>query len=228
MEDALYAAVRKGEVNQRTLTVAEREQFIDGKKSELEQYFSNNVWEFATLNEGRKAEGAGRVITARWVLTWKKIEEEGAPVRWKAKARLVLRGFEDPDLLTIQKAAPTASRLSRTLLLAVSQWLSWDIMCGDVKTAFLSGKEFSREIVVRLPADCAALLGAEAGPCYMRMRKSAYGLADAPLLWYKEADRRLRLCGWMRHPIDQMLLHAAGRQHQRGEVHVWNAHTTCG
>ena len=203
MEDALYAAVRKGEVNQRTLTIAEREQFIDGKKSELEQYFSNNVWEFATLNEGRKAEGAGRVITARWVLTWKKIEEEGAPVRWKAKARLVLRGFEDPDLLTIQKAAPTASRLSRTLLLAVSQWLSWDIMCGDVKTAFLSGKEFSREIVVRLPADCAALLGAEAGPCYMRMRKSAYGLADAPLLWYKEADRRLRLCGWMRHPIDQ-------------------------
>ena len=203
MEDAFYAAVRKGEVNQRTLTVAEREQFIDAKKAELEQYFSNNVWEFATPNEGQKAEGAGRVITARWVLTWKKIEEEGAPVRWKAKARLVLRGFEDPDLLTIQKAAPTASRLSRTILLATSQWLTWDIMCGDVKTAFLSGEEFSREIVVRLPADCAALLGAEAGPCYMRMRKSAYGLADAPLLWYREADRRLGLCGWIRHPIDQ-------------------------
>lgn len=131
MEDAFYAAVRKGEVNQRTLTIAEREQFIDAKKAELEQYFSNNVWEFATPNEGQKAEGAGRVITARWVLTWKKIEEEGAPVRWKAKARLVLRGFEDPDLLTIQKAAPTASRLSRTILLAISQWLTWDIMCGE-------------------------------------------------------------------------------------------------
>ena len=37
----------------------------------------------------------------------------------------------------------------------------------------------------------------------MRVRKSAYGLADAPLLWYQEADRRLRLCGWIRHPIDQ-------------------------
>ena len=203
MEDAYYAAVRKGEVNQRTLTISEREQFIDGKKAELEQYFTNNVWEFATPNEGQKAERAGRVITARWVLTWKKIEAEGAPDRWKAKARLVLRGFEDPDLLSIQKAAPTASRLSRTLLLATAQWLSWDIMCGDVKTAFLSGKEFSREIVVRLPADCSALLGADAGPCYMRMRKSAYGLADAPLLWYQEADRRLKLCGWIRHPIDQ-------------------------
>ena len=203
MEDTFYTAVRKGEVNQRTLTVAEREQFIDGKKAELEQYFTNNVWEFATLNEGQKAEGAGRVITARWVLTWKKIEEEGAPVRWKAKARLVLRGFEDPDLLSIQKAAPTASRLARTMLLAVTQWLRWDIMCGDVKTAFLSGKEFSREIVVRLPADCAVLLGAEAGPCYMKMRKSAYGLADAPLLWYQEADRRLKACGWSKHPIDQ-------------------------
>ena len=204
MEDVYYMAVRKGEVNQKKLNLDEREQFVEAKRSELEQYFNNDVWEFSSTLDGQKAEAAGRVITARWVLTWKKIDtEDETPTRWKAKARLVLRGFEDPDLLSLQKAAPTASRLARMMLLSVAQWSSWSVMCGDVKTAFLSGKEFSRELVVRLPADCSPLLGAGPGPCYMKMRKSAYGLADAPLLWYQEADRRLRSGGWEKHPIDQ-------------------------
>lgn len=204
MEDVFYMAVRKGEVNQKQLSLVEKEQFVEAKRSELEQYFHNNVWEFSSTLEGQKAEAAGRVITARWVLTWKSIEtEEEAPKRWQAKARLVLRGFEDPDLLSLQKAAPPASRLSRMMLLSIAQWSSWKVMCGDVKTAFLSGKEFSRELIVRLPADCTPLLGAGPGPCYMKMRKSAYGLADAPLLWYQEADRRLRSGGWEKHPIDQ-------------------------
>ena len=204
MEDVFYMAVRKGEVNQKQLSLVEREQFVEAKRSELEQYFNNNVWEFSSTLEGQKAEAAGRVITARWVLTWKTIDaEEDSPTRWKAKARLVLRGFEDPDLLSLQKAAPTASRLSRMMLLSVAQWSSWNVMCGDVKTAFLSGKEFTRELIVRLPADCSPLLGAGPGPCFMKMRKSAYGLADAPLLWYQEADRRLKSGGWVRHPIDQ-------------------------
>ena len=98
--------------------------------------------------------------------------------------------------------APTASRLARTMLLSVTSWLSWSLTCGDVRAAFLSGKTFTRELIVRLPADCAGLLGVQ-HPCYMKMLKSAYGLADAPLLWYQEADRRLQKCGWQRHPMDK-------------------------
>ena len=98
--------------------------------------------------------------------------------------------------------APTASRLARTMLLSVTSWLSWSLTCGDVRAAFLSGKTFTRELIVRLPADCAGLLGVQ-HPCYMKMLKSVYGLADAPLLWYQEADRRLQKCGWQRHPMDK-------------------------
>ena len=77
---------------------------MDGKKAELSQYFSNLVWEFATTEEGLRAERRGGAITARWVLTWKKIDHEDGSVR--RKARLVLRGFEDPDVLTLDKANP--------------------------------------------------------------------------------------------------------------------------
>ena len=52
----------------------------------------------------------------------------------------------------------------------------------------------------------------------MRMKKSAYGLADAPLLWYKEASSRLRRGGWKQHPLDQccFLLVVTDKAHPNG------------
>ena len=37
----------------------------------------------------------------------------------------------------------------------------------------------------------------------MKMNKSAYGLCDAPLLWWREADRRLRQMKMVRHRLDK-------------------------
>lgn len=37
----------------------------------------------------------------------------------------------------------------------------------------------------------------------MKLKKSAYGLADAPLMWYKEALSRLASREWKVHPLDQ-------------------------
>eukprot|EP00435_Cladocopium_sp_Y103_P051239 s554_g15.t2 len=202
LDDVLYTNYRKGEVNPKHLNLDGQQEFIEAKKLELSQYFSNLVWEFATNDEGIKAERNGRTISARWVLTWKSSEQPDGTTKWKAKARLVLRGFEDPDVLNLKKAAPTASRMSKNFLLTLVQWLGWIMLCGDVRAAFLSGKSFTRELLVRLPNDCAALLGVPP-PCFMRMLKSAYGLSDAPLLWYEEADRRLQKNKWIRHPLDK-------------------------
>ena len=179
--------VRKGEVTERSMTVEEREQFIQAKMKELQTYFGNHVWEFADPNfvERNKA----RVITARWVLTWKWDEENQRP---KAKARLVLRGFEGPDLFGLEKSAPTAGRIGKLTLMDFATINGWQVICGDVRAAFLSGAGFEREIVVKLPRDCGPLLGLGGHEtAFMKMLKSAYGLADAPLLWYREASKRL-------------------------------------
>ena len=147
-------------------------------------------------------------VSARWVLTWKKLETEDGNPRWKAKARLVLGGFQDPDILNMKTASPTAGRTSRTFLLAVASWMSWAVYCADVQAAFLSGKGFDRVLVVRLPMDCLPLV--EGGKervrqkhLYMKMKKSAYGLCDAPLLWFQEAAARLSPRCWISHPLDQ-------------------------
>ena len=109
--------------------------------------------------------------------------------------------------MTLNKASPTASRQARLWLLTLTKWNSWQLICADVKAAFLSGSNFDRVIIVRLPADCGPLLGVNlegiSKHVFMRLKKSAYGLSDAPLLWYQEASRRLTEMGWIKHPMDQ-------------------------
>lgn len=85
------------------------------------------------------------------MLTWKRTNKDSpdeTPI-YKAKARLALRVFEDPDLLNIKTAAPTTSRLARLFLLSVASWDKWELLCGDVKAAFLSGSGFDWTIDVR-------------------------------------------------------------------------------
>ena len=207
LDDVYLTAIRKGEVNERKLNPEDRLKFVDGKRKELDQYFNNFVWKFAATDEIETAIRNKRVITARWVLTWKKIDSEDGIVRWRAKARLVLRGFQDPDILSMKTAAPTAGRTARTFLLACTVWMNWSLFCADVQAAFLSGKSFDRLLVVRLPMDCLPLIDGAAQKVYnkhlyMKMCKSAYGLCDAPLLWYEEASSRLMKRGWKKHPID--------------------------
>ena len=70
----------------------------------------------------------------------------------------------------------------------------------------MSGAKFDRKIIVKLPSDCGGLLGEpDRGHVQRRLLKSAYGLSDAPLLWWEEANRRLISLKWRRHPLDRCL-----------------------
>ena len=66
---------------------------------------------------------------------------------------------------------------------------NWDIYHIDLKTAFLQGESFDqhRDVVCQIPP--------EAGyPPYMaaRLKRAAYGLNDAPRLWWNKLDKALR------------------------------------
>ena len=54
-----------------------------------------------------------RIMPMRWVLTWETIPDET-----KAKARLVVKGFTDPDLIKLRAEAPTLSKIWSTSLTA--------------------------------------------------------------------------------------------------------------
>ena len=97
---------------------------MQAKMEELENYFRNKVWNFAEVNPGGPGDES-RIVSTRWVLTWK-VTENGP----KAKARLVLRGHQYPDLIGLEKSAPTAGRPGKVFLMLVVQNLDWLMFVG--------------------------------------------------------------------------------------------------
>ena len=101
------------------------------KKLEADQWISNTVFSVAK----RSGIPKNRIMSMRWILTWKKTDEGD-----KAKARLVVKGFTDPDLTTIRAESPTLSKIGRNCLLQLAASCRVTISMGDVKTAFLQGE----------------------------------------------------------------------------------------
>ena len=101
------------EVNIKKLSDVERAQFRAAQDKEMDQWISNDVISVCQRAGIPKL----RVTTMRWVHTWKVAEDTGET---KAKARLVVKGFTDPDLTEHSLGSPTLSPLSRTLILQLS------------------------------------------------------------------------------------------------------------
>eukprot|EP00435_Cladocopium_sp_Y103_P032775 s1444_g8.t1 len=181
------------------MSLEDRLAFIEGKKAELASIFENQAWEIELHPE--KVDW-NRVMKARFVLKWA-VDSNGNP---RAKARLVLQGFSDPDLLRgeLDTSSPTLSRSSRQILLAIATCKSWLLFISDVATAFLQGDPQKRILWARIPKDACQLIGVPAGTL-MRLLKPIYGQADAPRRWFQVARRRLISAGYQPHPLDQCL-----------------------
>ena len=190
--------VDKGGVNEQHLCAADRAKFQEAKRKELESFFHNQVWEFDTVDNAQ----AERTLTARVLTKWSK-NPDGSP---RAKARLIVRGYQDYDALSkgLDASSPTTSRTSRNFLLSLTAILGWNAWTSDIATAFLQGGYQSRKLWVKLPADCLQLLGAPP-TTRMLLLKPVYGQLDAPRMWWIEAQRRLRELGLRQHPLDPCL-----------------------
>ena len=164
---------------------------------------------------------AGRLIRMRWVLTIKGLDHQ--PQRGKCKARLVLLGYSDPDLLELSTAAPTMTRRSRQLVLGLATHRRWRPWKADAKAAFLQGSPRERERnILTLPVpELSHALGVPQGEA-VRLVKAAYGLASAPRSWFLDVAEVLRgkcglrqlksdACTWImdspRGPIGAISLH---------------------
>ena len=98
----------------------------------------------------RKGVDPKRIMKLRWVLTWKDPPEEEAHLSAdkRAKARLVVIGYQDPDLTEIPRDSPTLATRTRLVFFAICALLGWSLHKGDIKTAFLTGdkSEAARQV----------------------------------------------------------------------------------
>ena len=160
------------------------------KKFDAAKSVEVNNW----IREGacRAAEGyvpLSRIMRMRWVLTYK---QSGA-----SKARIVILGFEDPDLLQMRTASPTMTRRTRQLLLTFASCMQWPLLKGDVKSAFLQGaaSEELRDVYAKPVPELAKSMGLADGQP-VKLVKACYGLANAPAEWHRSVTTAMQEAGF--------------------------------
>ena len=90
-----------------------------------------------------------RLLRMRRVLTWKYTESGDR----KAKARLVILGYQHPELTNVPAGAPTLGKMSRHLLLQACALHKIRVHFCDVSTAFLrtSASDEHQELTIKAP-----------------------------------------------------------------------------
>ena len=196
----LTSAAKKShsEVQYHKLNTHEQKLFDAAKHKELSCWLETSTVKSILRNRIHPS----RIMSSRWVLTWK-LDDKVQEGR-KAKARLVVRGYQDPELHQVDTDSPTLSRDARMILLQVIASSKWRVQNFDIKTAFLRGKSDGRELAMEPVSELRHLMKlADDEICILE--GNAYGRVDAPVLFYKEFRRHLEAVGFEAHPLDNCL-----------------------
>ena len=108
---ATTAKKQRVEVQWKTLDHAEKELFRKAKAKEVQAWIDHGT--VKKLVKGTLPEN--RIMRCRWILTWK--DPLPGTTEKRAKARLVILGFEDPDISSVPNDAPTLSKDGKQLIL---------------------------------------------------------------------------------------------------------------
>ena len=159
-------------------------EFDEAIRAEYESYKQNRVFEEIELDKNSAKHK--NIVTSRWVLSWKKTDTGHR----KAKARLVLRGFQDSQKDTLVVDSPTVSKQAVKIILQYCANIHQEPHLVDLKTAFLQGDPYKtgdqREVYCYPPPELTKSPSSQDKVTLWLMRKSAYGLCDAPRVWYQK------------------------------------------
>ena len=186
------------EVQYRNLTKEEKQQFDQAKRKELQCWIETSTVEPLLRDRIHPS----RIMSSKWVLTWK--EDQNAPSGRKPKARLVIRGFQDPEVGIVSTESPTLSRDGRMMILQTVSSLHWPVQAFDIKTAFLRGRSDERELAMEPVEEFKSMLQLS-NEHVLKLKGNAYGRVDAPLLFYKEFRSRLENEVFEAHPLDNCI-----------------------
>ena len=186
----------RAEVRVKDLNQAELALFDQAKQKELQCWIQTS----AIKPILRRKLNPAQILRSRWILTWK--DPEPGESQKRAKARLVVLGFQDPKLVEVMRDAPTLSREGRSVVLQTIASCGFPLSSFDIKTAFLRGKaDEANPLAMEPPAELRELLKMpDSEVC--QLVGNAYGRVDAPLLFYKELCKQLKCLGFSPHPLE--------------------------
>lgn len=164
----------------------------DAMHTEVDAFEANDTWDVTTLPPGKKA------LTNQWLYS-NKYNANGTIER--RKARLVVRGnhqIEGEDFT--DTFAPVAKMSTVRIILKLAATKNWHVHQMDVSNAFLHG-DLDEEIYMKLPQGFTA-----SDPNMVcRLKKSLYGLRQAPRCWYSKLTTALEEFGFSHEYADHSL-----------------------
>ena len=178
---------RAVEVVEKYLTPAERQQFQEAKGVEVTNYIAARAFEALPEHLRPPAEQA---IGMRWILTWK-LKDDGT---YKAKARAILKGYQDPGYEHRATTTPVMTRQTRQILLHLAAQNRWTVKKGDVSGAFLQGREYPTPLYCIPCKEITDAMGLQEGEI-VQIKRGCYGLVDAPLEWYRSVSETFGTLG---------------------------------
>ena len=178
------------ELDPRHFSAEERRAFQESDEKEWKAWQHNHVVQELDEQSAR-AIPRQRIfkVPARVVRTNKAL---AGSKELSAKSRIVLPGHLDPDGGLVRTDAPTTQMSAVRMAIVLGLSKGWKFLLFDVATAFLSGREVDRDLYVKPPPD----LRCAGAATLWRILKSAYGLSEAPRLWYMQARELLGKCGF--------------------------------
>ncbi|KAJ3704813.1 hypothetical protein LUZ61_008518 [Rhynchospora tenuis] len=164
----------------------------DAMQNEIDALERNETWTLEDLPVGKTA------IGCKWVYRIK-YHADGKVERYKA--RLVALGNRQVEGIDYNETfAPVAKMVSVRTFLAVAAIKGWILHQMDVHNAFLHG-DLHEEVYMKLPP---GFTHSQTGKV-CRLRKSIYGLRQAPSMWFSKLTSALESYGFVQSKADYSL-----------------------
>ncbi|KAJ4760696.1 Retroelement pol polyprotein-like [Rhynchospora pubera] len=161
-------------------------------QAEIDALERNRTWTVEDLPPTKTA------IGCKWVYRIK-YNSDGSIERYKA--RLVVLGNRQIEGIDYTETfAPVAKMVSVRTFLAVAIAKGWELHQMDVHNAFLHG-DLNEEVYMRLPP---GFNSSQPGKV-CRLRKSLYGLRQAPRMWFSKLSAALLFYGFVQSKADYSL-----------------------
>jgi hypothetical protein len=197
---------QRAEVKLATLSPTEKLEFQKAKDHEIQNWLKTG-----TISKiMRDQVPPDQILRCRWILTWKPIDQQEreqlkGTKDFKAKARLVILGYLDPKIAEVPRDSPTLGRHSKMLLLQLIASKGWDLRSFDIKAAFLQGKnQKDRVLAIEPVAEIIKMMNLSPHEI-CKLEKGAYGLVDAPFMWFQAILEELLRLGFEQSPFDPCL-----------------------
>eukprot|EP00435_Cladocopium_sp_Y103_P021800 s2487_g5.t1 len=148
----------------------------------------------------RRDQKLDRILPTKVVRRRKPAEQPGeAPSK---KSRICIRGDLDPDILDLERFAPTITTINFNVLLQIAANLGMKASVGDLRNAFCQSRPLTRKngpIYFQQPE--GGIPGLEEGQI-IQIVAGCYGLVDAPLHWRKSLIADLTALGYQQSKLD--------------------------